>query len=78
MTKKEANQARTDVDKYRKQLGKQEFKGRNKRNTLAVKNRAQLRNSESPLKEGVLAIGALVIVLSGVYLLFYFYTTKPV
>ena len=30
-------------------LGKQEFKGRNKRNTLAARNRAQARRTESPL-----------------------------
>ena len=29
--------------------GKQEFKGRNKRNTLAIRNRAQARKDETPL-----------------------------
>ena len=31
-------------------IGKQEFKGRNKRNVLAVKARAQARKQELPLK----------------------------
>lgn len=31
-------------------LGKSEFKGRSKRDTLAIRNKAQARKSESPLK----------------------------
>ncbi|XP_066936074.1 triple QxxK/R motif-containing protein-like [Clytia hemisphaerica] len=72
MARNNANNARTDIDKYRKQLGKQEFKGRNKKNTLAVKARAQARKQESPIKTGLYAILALVMLLAMVYILFYF------
>ncbi|XP_057292129.1 triple QxxK/R motif-containing protein-like [Hydractinia symbiolongicarpus] len=71
MVRKDANQSRSDVEKYRKQLGKQEFKGRNKKHTLAVKTRAQARKSESPLKTGLMALGIFTTLLAVVYLFFY-------
>ena len=76
MAKKNINKANTDVEKYRKQLGKQEFKGRNKKETLALKERAQARKQESSLKNGVVALVIFLLLLAFIYLLLYYMLMK--
>ncbi|XP_065064798.1 triple QxxK/R motif-containing protein-like [Rhopilema esculentum] len=76
MGRRDADHARSDVDKYRKQLGKHEFKGKSKRDTLAIRSKAQARKSESPLKDGLILLGTLVILMLGIYTGFYFYFSK--
>nr|XP_004207714.1 triple QxxK/R motif-containing protein [Hydra vulgaris] len=76
MGRKEINKSQTDIEKYRKQLGKQEFKGRNKRNVLSIKAKAEARRQESPLKTGIVTLGILVGLLTAVYFFFYFGLAK--
>ena len=76
MAKNNINKANTDTEKYRKQLGKQEFRGRNKKETLAMKERAQARKQESSLKSGVTALVAFVVLLTVIYLVLYYMLMK--
>ena len=76
MAKNNINKANSDTEKYRKQLGKQEFKGRNKKETLALKNRAQAKKQESSLKSGVVALMAFVVLLTVIYLVLYYMLMK--
>lgn len=68
----------SNIDKYRKQLGKQEFKGRNKKNTLLAKNKAQSRISGGSLLQTLLLYSmAILVLLVGIYALFFFMLEAP-
>ncbi|XP_046842888.1 triple QxxK/R motif-containing protein-like [Xenia sp. Carnegie-2017] len=79
MGRKENSYGHTNIDKYRKQLGKQEFKGRSKKHTIAEKNRAQSRSTESSYLQTVLLYCMIILVsLLAIYALFYaMLQTKP-
>lgn len=76
MAKANINKSNTDTEKYRKQLGKQEFKGRNKKETLAIKERAQARKQKSSLKNGVIVLLIFSLVLASIYLFLYYMLQK--
>ncbi|XP_032238841.1 triple QxxK/R motif-containing protein [Nematostella vectensis] len=65
---------KSEIEGYRKSLGKQEFKGRSKKQTLAAKEKAQARKSGNPINIILLYILFLLAVLVAIYFIFYIMT----
>ncbi|XP_031555642.1 triple QxxK/R motif-containing protein-like [Actinia tenebrosa] len=70
MARKEV-QGKSEIEKYRKNLGKHEFSGRSKRNTLKSREKAQARKSSHPLQTAVLYLAFVLAVLLALYCLFF-------
>lgn len=71
MGRREAD-GRSDVEKFRKNIGKQEFKGKNKKRTLSIRDKAQSRKSTgTTIKIVVLYLLVILAVLVSIYLAFY-------
>lgn len=65
-------EGRTDVEKFRKNIGKQEFKGRSKKKTLSIRDKAQSKRSTGKTVQ-VIVLYLLVILALLVSLYFLFY-----
>ncbi|RDD43089.1 Triple QxxK/R motif-containing protein [Trichoplax sp. H2] len=66
----------TPIQQYRQKLGEQEFKGRNKRNTLATREKAQARRSSNGIQALFAVVGGLFVLLLAVYFIFYLFINK--
>lgn len=72
MGRREA-EGRSDLEKFRKSIGKQEFKGRSKKKTLSIREKAQSKKSSgTTLKIVVLYLLAILALLVSLYFVFYF------
>eukprot|EP00035_Acanthoeca_spectabilis_P012217 m.217529 g.217529 ORF g.217529 m.217529 type:complete len:81 (-) comp15560_c0_seq4:8360-8602(-) len=74
MGKKDNTRAAPRIDQYRAALGRQEFKGRNKKVTQAMKEKSQIKEStQGEALSSVLNIVAiLVATLLGLYVLVWY------
>lgn len=64
-------EGRSDVEKFRKTIGKQEFKGRSKKKTLSIRDKAQTRNHRGTIQIVVLYLLVILAVLVSLYFVFY-------
>ena len=71
MGKKDNLNRGSDIEKYRKRIGKQEFK-RNKVHVKEMKHTSQARRSALSIQDVALILFAIFVLLSTVYLFFYF------
>jgi len=61
----------SDIEKYRKRIGKQEYK-RNKTHVKEIKHKSQARRSATSIQDIALVLFAIFVLLVAVYLFFYF------
>lgn len=65
-------EGRSDLEKFRSNLGKQEFKGRSKKSTLSIRSKAQSKKSTgTTVKVVVLYLFAILALLVSIYFVFY-------
>ncbi|XP_062606979.1 triple QxxK/R motif-containing protein-like [Saccostrea cucullata] len=68
MGKKDASANRgTPVEKYRKDIGKQDYK-KSKKEVKMMKNKADMKSSALGIKEVVMIVAALFTLVAGVYM----------
>jgi hypothetical protein len=72
MGKKDPSRAQTHVDQYRREMGRNEFRGRTKRDTLRIRSAAQGRKSTVRLLDILLYVIAIAAMLAVVYMLFWY------
>lgn len=65
------SEGRSDVEKFRKTIGKQEFKGRSKKKTLSIRDKAQSRKSSGTIQIVLLYLFVILAVLVSLYFMFY-------
>ncbi|KAL9976310.1 hypothetical protein ACROYT_G013595 [Oculina patagonica] len=64
-------EGRSDVEKFRKNIGKQEFKGRSKKKTLSIRDKAQSKKSSGTIQIVLLYLFVILAVLVSLYFVFY-------
>ena len=72
MGRKDPSRAQTSVDQYRREMGRNEFRGRTKRDTIRIRNKAQSKRSNAGIRDVVLYFIAIAALLAAVYMLFWY------
>ncbi|XP_065180354.1 triple QxxK/R motif-containing protein-like [Sycon ciliatum] len=70
---RDSSSSDTFAQEYRRRLGRQEFRGRSKKDALKVRDKAQARQTnQSYIKDVILSVSALALVLAVLYMIIFY------